>query len=259
MLTLGSDPEFFLVNSEGKPISSIRKLRGTKRRPRKTEHGFIQEDNVLAEVNTNIATTREEFINNHLLVIKDLEDIIKPLDLSVDISASQIFDDDQLNSSAAWIAGCDEDLNAWTRSPNDKPEFNSNLRTAGGHIHIGYDNAELYTSLDFCKALDANLGLKSVLLDNDILRRSLYGKAGACRLKNEVEHGYNGFEYRVLSNFWCKSVELLGMVYDSIVETYNNLEEKASLANNYAEDIQKAINTSDKPLAEKVLKLCYNM
>lgn len=53
-----------------------------------------------------------------------------------------------------------------------------------GHIHIGYNNPEIEKSVDIIKAMDLFLGIPSILMDKDTLRRSRYGKAGAFRFKS---------------------------------------------------------------------------
>src|SRR3546814_1862742 len=63
---------------------------------------------------------------------------------------------------------------------------------------------------DLVKQLDWYLGLWSLGKDKDKVRRSLYGKAGACRIKPY------GVEYRVLSNFWIKNKK-------SRLETWNRM------------------------------------
>src|SRR3546814_15106496 len=73
---------------------------------------------------------------------------------------------------------------------------------------------------DLVKQLDWYLGLWSLGKDKDKVRRSLYGKAGACRIKPY------GVEYHVLSNFWIKNKK-------SRLETWNRMvkgiEEMTSL------------------------------
>ena len=52
-----------------------------------------------------------------------------------------------------------------------------------GHISIGWDNPTQEQQLDMVKAMDATVGLESVLLDNDTERKKLYGKAGCFRFR----------------------------------------------------------------------------
>ena len=52
-----------------------------------------------------------------------------------------------------------------------------------GHISIGWDNPTQEQQLDMVKAMDATVGLGSVLLDFDTERKKLYGKAGCFRFR----------------------------------------------------------------------------
>jgi hypothetical protein len=110
--------------------------------------------------------------------------------------------------SKAKILGCTPDFNAWTGevNPSPKPPVKT-LRTASGHLHIGWidgnadmsDPVHIQTCKDLVKQFDWYLGAWSVGVDKDSKRRSLYGKAGAMRFKPY------GVEYRVLSNFWLEN------------------------------------------------------
>ena len=103
--------------------------------------------------------------------------------LGILCSASQMVDEDQLNSPQAQEFGCSVDYNAYTKMANPKPEgTKTNLRSCGFHLHLGYENPNIDTSLMLVKYLDMYLGVPSVLRDTDSRRRSLYGKAGCFRL-----------------------------------------------------------------------------
>jgi hypothetical protein len=86
----------------------------------------------------------------------------------------------------------------------------------------------------------------SVLMDTGDLRKQLYGKAGAHRIKSY------GPEYRTLSNFWIFSKHLTSWVYDNVERAleavYNGMsfEEDGKL-------IQSCINENIKPLAERLI------
>lgn len=104
--------------------------------------------------------------------------------------------------------GCSPDYNAWTGEVNPPPKDPDNpyLRTASGHIHIGWtegadlsDQQHILNCRDMVKQFDWYLGGWSLRVDTDPARRRLYGKAGAMRFKDY------GVEYRVLSNFWITS------------------------------------------------------
>lgn len=269
MLTVGSDPEFFLRDSKGNLVPSFGLLGGTKESPIKTPHGFIQEDNVTAEVNSLPAVNLEEFLHNHRLVLQDLEDIIKPLNLSVDIKGSALFTPELLSHPLAYIAGCEPDYDAWALTQNMPASYQGNLlRAAGGHLHIGFDEAkvDMMSRIAFCKALDLELGLPSVILDPDQERRSLYGKAGSHRPKltqthpdvngNTVTDDYDGIEYRVLSNFWMASESLQRFVYNKIKLVDENLRELSDKAESIKDELVDVINNG---APEDAIVLCNSM
>ena len=117
-----------------------------------------------------------------------------------------------------------------------------------GHISIGWDNPTQEQQLDMVKAMDATVGLESVLLDFDTERKKLYGKAGCFRFREY------GIEYRSLSNFWIKSDESLKWSWDTTmkaIELVNSdkIEEVKELGNYIVE----AINTNNKELAQELL------
>ena len=252
MLTVGSDPEIFLKTYAGDLVTSIGRLGGTKSRPRLTQHGAIQEDGVAAELNPVPSSSLSEFLLNHRLVLNDLQDILTPLELEVEIVPSAYFKDSLLDSYQARVAGCEKDYNAWKKSENPVVNLeDTNVRACGGHLHIGYDRAEkdILSRLEFVKALDFELGVPSVILDSCPNRRELYGKAGAHRPKFAKKDGYNGVEYRVLSNFWLKSDDLMEFVYSKIEKVHNNLDFIAKKASLLEDEIVSIINTGDQVAA----------
>lgn len=185
-ITIGSDPEFFIQNKDGKLISSIGIIEGTKDIPNRLKFlgaGFaIQKDNVLGEFNVPHGYSAKEVSNNISIMKAYISGLLESKGLHPVYAASGVYDDDQLTSDEAKEFGCSPDYNAWTNSINEKPEGTStNLRSAGMHQHIGYDNKSAKRSRDIIKALDVFVGVPSVIIDTDTKRRSLYGKAGCFR------------------------------------------------------------------------------
>ena len=133
-----------------------------------------------------------------------------------------MFDDDQLDNEEAKRFGCSPDYNAWTLQTNPVPSHeNPNFRSCGGHIHCGHvegDGNEFlldpYGKVEMVRMMDTFHGVLSTILDSSvdaIERRKLYGKAG-CHRPTDY-----GLEYRVLSNFWMKSPQLV-MLMDSLTQ-----------------------------------------
>jgi len=263
ILSVGSDPEAIVVDRHGIPYPSVGLLGGSKEEPRKTAHGSISEDNVLAEFNSKPSKTRKQFIEHHGTVINDLQEILDPLDLKLRFDASAIYKDEYLKTKQAMEFGCEPDYNAWTKAINPKPSAtNINLRSAGGHLHINYrvlgvKGITFDSRVNLVRVLDSILGVSSVIMDGDTRRRELYGKAGANRPKyRKLGHPYDGVEYRVLSNFWLKSPELMGFVWDQLKIAESRYEEICARLEwdpDFGTRIQLAINNSDKSLAHSIL------
>lgn len=117
-----------------------------------------------------------------------------------------------------------------------------------GHIHIGYNDPNIDTNMRIIQVLDLFLGVPSVILDKDTLRRELYGKAG------EFRHKYYGVEYRVLSNFWIQDEEHVQWVFKNI-KTALTFIESNEIDKETAEAIQTCINTCDKDTAEYLIEI----
>ena len=263
-LTIGSDPEAFLRNSKGELVSAIGLVPGTKSHPHKTPNGATSHDNILAEFNSKPANSILDFINNHKLIIQDITEIITPLDLHLDFIASAMCSDELLSDPISRIAGCEPDYNAWELCRNNPASYTfTNLRAAGGHVHVAFDQSinNPKARIDFVRALDLVLGVPSVIIDNDSARREFYGKAGSFRPKDTIDFNsdigpdpYDGVEYRTLSNFWLKSEELMGWVWNGVERVYNNLEELSEKALFHKDTIISIINSGDTKKAKKFCK-----
>lgn len=204
----------------------------------------VQEDNVAVEFCIPPANEVSKFIEAINFNLKYIEDYVKDKGLSLSITASQEFSQDQLESDQARLFGCDPDYNAWTFRTNPRPKSrNRLLRSAGGHVHV---STEAHPFL-CARAMDLFLGVPSVLLDEDTRRRELYGKAGACRPKEY------GVEYRTLSNFWIKSDELKEWVFEQAQRAVAFAESKKEWLNERAEEIQECINTSNRDMARGLI------
>jgi hypothetical protein len=248
-ITIGSDPEVFLLGEDGKYKSSIGKIGGTKVSPKPiTDKGHaVQEDNVLAEFNIPPCKTAQELIDNIAVCMDWLSTNLTPLKPTV--VASGHFDPSELNHPNAKEAGCDPDFNVWLGgTQNDKPSLKGKtLRSAGGHVLIGYNNPDIFTSFELLKLFDLFLGIPSVIYDKDTERRSLYGKAGCFRIKEF------GFEYRTLSNVWIKSPEMITWLYNNVMDAINYYNSGKSIDTVDFELIQETINTSNTELALQLI------
>lgn len=214
-LLLGADPEVF-VRQGGQPISAFNMIPGTKEEPFPTGKGAVQVDGMALEYNINPADTEEVFVDHIQSVLGELSAMI-PQDCELDISPTTFFDEDYLKKQpeAARILGCDPDFNAYTGEMNESPEPHKSMRTAAGHVHLGWTDAQttdkggihFQSCCRLVKQLDYGLGLLGVLYDPDTKRKEMYGMPGAFRPKPY------GVEYRVLSNWWINQETYIRLVY----------------------------------------------
>jgi len=230
--TIGADPEVFVRDvSTMQFISAHGMVKGTKQKPQKMGKGAIQVDGVALEFNIHPATSKETFVGNIMSMKNVLKQEIqkKNKDYHLCITPTAVFPKDyfeQLPEKAKEL-GCEPDYNAWTGEVNPKPSTSQPLRTASGHIHIGWLEKADYMEpmepnhFDLCRCvarqLDVALLLPSLLFDGDQTRRALYGNPGAFRPKPY------GMEYRCLSNAWIADPKLIMWVYENTQRALKDL------------------------------------
>lgn len=251
--TVGADPELFIINEKtGKVVSSIGIIPGEKGNPYVSEDmpiGFgLETDNILAEFNIPPVKTKESFIQ----VLNYMKDYITAFvkrinpDYGIRCSAYEVVDENQLKSEQALEFGCDPDYNCYTESQNEKPVAKlSNGRSAGFHIHIGYENPNVNTSVKLVKYFDTYVGLPSILYDTDVRRRTLYGKAGSFRLQPW------GVECRMLSAAMYANEKLMRVVWNGVIQAINAYNHNKKLPD--PKLIRKAIDNSDLDLAKELI------
>lgn len=228
-VTLGADPEMFVFNTKTqKLVSAIPFIPGSKEEPYKPSDlptGFgLQTDNVLVEFNIPPTALEDKasFINNLLIMRSYIDKYLhnKSKYLVTKTQASGYLPMSELTSEQSQMFGCDPDYNCYTETQNEKPKLKDiNFRTAGFHVHIGYDNPNVRESVTLIKYLDLYLGVASIMVDDDRERRSLYGKAGCFRLQPW------GVEYRSLSSYFMSNIDTISFVYNQTrkaIEAYEN-------------------------------------
>lgn len=261
IITLGADPEVFLRDFNGKMISAVGKIGGTKEKPIPIpgmgniyrDEFTMQEDNVALEYNIPPAYNIDDFVDYNEMALLALDDML-PADLEICIVPSAKFDPDQLNTRQAKRFGCDPDYNAWTGAINPSPKKKTNLRSCGGHIHLGLDQSMNPLDIEeIVRYMDLFLGVPSILLDFDKNRRQLYGKAGSFRFQSY------GLEYRTLSNFWLNDEAVIEWVAKQafLIEQVANNPRNLDLtdpSSNLAKAIVKCINNSDTQAATELVQ-----
>lgn len=257
MFYIGADPECFVGDDAG-VRSIIGKIGGTKECPRPLPMGSgfaVQEDNVALEYNIPPSPTKELFVENISSAMDFLGTVLKDqMGLHFVKDSAISFPDSELSDPRAHVFGCDPDFNAWTGKVNRAPRAqDKNLRSCGGHIHIGIADTEYagLPLLEIIKSCDLHLAIPSVLMDNGLLRKQLYGKAGAFRKKRY------GVEYRTLSNYWIFDKKYMEWVYENTKRALDAVANGMS----FDEDgplIQATINDNLIPMAERLIEK-YNL
>jgi hypothetical protein len=244
-MRLGSDPEVFLQDQAGNPVSAIGYINADKWNPMQIpdmpEGYTLQEDNVSLEYGVPPASSADEFVLHINSVMTKSKEYLPNLSFSK--LSCIIFPESQMNDPRAHIFGCEPDFDAWTKDVNKKPNPPHPLmRSAGGHIHVETQK----DALDVIRAMDLFLGVPSVLMDDGEMRKQLYGKAGAFRAKPY------GVEYRTLSNFWIFNDDLIRWVWNNTQRALDSVGVVDVSAEQ--ERILRSINNSDKKLAKKLVK-----
>lgn len=242
-MRLGSDPEVFLQDNNGKLISVIGYINADKWNPRQIEgmaEGFtVQEDNVALEYGIPPAASADEFVAHIKAVMEKSKEFLPGLSFS-NLSCA-IFPDDQVDHPKAKVFGCEPDFDAWTLKTNMPPHpKHENMRSAGGHIHIETAQAPH----EIVRRADLYLGVPSVLMDKGEERKQMYGKAGAHRPKPY------GVEYRTLSNFWIFDEKLIRWAWKNMARAVASQIDVLPLQ----ERILEAINNNNKVVAEGLVR-----
>lgn len=225
-IKLGCDPEFFIKDKGTNEIrSAYGLLPGTKKDPYPVKNGAVQIDGTATEFNIDPATTEDEFNNNIASVITQMSGML-PLWAELTDLPTAMYDPAYFAKlpAAAVEMGCEPDLNAYTGKENVKPVTELPMRTAGGHVHIGWtegkdihDPDHIADCIEVVKQIDVYLGVPSLMWDNDFQRRQLYGKAGSFRVKSY------GVEYRPMSCVWAFHEPLRRFVFEAATGAIRDL------------------------------------
>jgi len=197
VITVGSDPEFFLVDSTSKKIiPSCGLVGGNKGDPVRLTCGGFLEDNVTVEFNPDHGHRHTTMLDNLGRTTKQFQEKTGYL---LSSKSEYLFSDEDLASDKAREFGCDPDWDAYNMAPRERidPAVVGNWRFCGGHIHIGVDPWPDIPHSIFVQFLDLFSYSQWIQYDPQPQRRKYYGLPGLYRPKNY------GVEYRTPSNFWA--------------------------------------------------------
>ncbi len=261
-LLIGQDTELFLRRGDDF-ISAYGVIPGSKSKHYPVKKGAVQVDGMALEFNTNPAKTFNQFKVNINTVLSRLQDMI-PDDCEMTVCSTAHFDakyiEDQPTEATA--LGCDPDFNAWTGEMNMPPQASPTMRTAAGHVHLGWtenknidDPSHMTDCIALVKQLDYYLGIPSVIHDPDLERRQMYGKAGAFRPKPY------GVEYRVLSNYWITKEEYMKEVFVNCGKAVRDLDSGMNWSEYFSPkgttgigSVEEVINTGNIGKANLIMK-----
>lgn len=260
-ILVGCDPEVFVAQG-GVFKSAYNLIKGDKKNPQKIRSGAVQVDGMALEFNIDPAATENEFLFNVQDVFNQMKLMVPDYDVVVSPVAHFSVEHLRNQPREALELGCDPDYNAWIEDANPRPDGDRPMRTASGHVHIGWTEGQDINDPGhkarcniIAKQMDFYLGLASLSYDKEKERREMYGKAGAVRYKPY------GVEYRTLSNAWLRSEALIKWVFRNTVKGVEEAMRGNILERKYG-DIQDIINNSDVKAARAIIKaekieVCY--
>lgn len=241
MLTVGSDPELMLTDSDGNLVNALDVVEGRKGNPTTLGLGGVIADNVNLEFSHAPATTPEEFVSTIRAMLTGMKHLVGDLNLLVQTSAE--FPRHQMTHPESFLFGCEPEYDGWSGRIVSPPRSDDLFRSCGGHIHIG-SNVAIEDTLGVVRSMDFFVGVPSVLLDNDPTsrdRQRLYGGSGKFRPTDW------GAEYRVPGNFWISRPELAHLMHTLTGYAVVDVERTPG------DDIRSIINTGDRNRAMSLL------
>lgn len=236
--TLGSDPELF-VQTEGRIIGAEKVIPAVGLQ---TTRSSIVLDGVQLELHPAPQNCRALIANDFKAIFMTLDRQLKEKGAKASFDPVVKLSKEELASlsKAAQQLGCAPSKNVADPTATIKVPKNFRTRSAGGHIHMqlvpSYPQYRLPgdrtygpiiapDNLDrLVKMLDCMVGLPSVLIDRDpsaAERRKLYGRASEHRDHTQGAAGGYGIEYRVLSNYWLRSYQLMSFVHGMVRQCLN--------------------------------------
>lgn len=265
--TVGSDPELMLLRaSDNKIISSLNVLKKDKHEPIDLGGGVkMYADCTLVETSFTPVKGFEPIVPRFREVFTRMYEGLDRIEKGAYRllpKASHMFGEEELTDERAKLIGCDPSYEAYERRMHQPAPFTDGLRTGSLHLHIGradYETASdnrlmtLQSKENVIKLMDVFVGCSSVIIckdDSAPARRRLYGACGSFRPTPW------GLEFRPLDPYALKTPELLQLIWDltEYSMTYVNEDIVTDLLKKVdAEEVQKAVNKYDRPLAKKVL------
>lgn len=229
-ITIGSDPEFFIVSQNGEAFPSTEIFTGTKDNPEQKGDGYaLLKDNVLVEGNIPPAKNEEEYVNAMLTLQSMINSVLQINGLRLYASDSMKFKPRFLQHEEANVFGCSAYKNAWQLGQFSAENMSHlPIRVCGNHQHIGYQLltdsiSKRLMNRYIAKAFDYFVVWPSRQHHNDEFRAKYYGPYGVYR-----DCPAYGVEVRALGGHFT-APEHLSWVYQNTIKAVHFCAEESNL------------------------------
>lgn len=203
-IVLGTDPEYFVVDANDRIMPSKLYLMG----PTEIAKGVaVHSDNIMWELTMEPSTSPEDMWEKLSSAWANIELLTggRVINTSA-IEAPKDFLDEW-----GMEFGCSPYLNIYGGEACTDSVKASNMRFAGGHIHISTSN----DPVEMVEALDKEMF--TIISRDNSMRRLYYGVPGSYRVKPY------GLEYRPPSNHWTFSLSSIKEVFGTVADVENSL------------------------------------
>jgi len=232
-IKIGCDPESFIVDGKGDFIPAIGIIPGDKENPYPVDGGAVQVDGLAVEFNIHPAETADQFVGNIKKVLYQIDEMIHSFDKDFSIRHTPVATFRQtiwnMAPEQSKILGCDPDYNV-KGDINENPTMrleNSTIRTAAGHIHIGWldelledpmQGDHFETCLDIANGFfHGHLSTFIPSTQEEEERMKYYGHNGSFRPKKY------GIELRAPSNLWVRTEETQKLIFNQTRKKFHEL------------------------------------
>jgi hypothetical protein len=230
-ITIGCDPETFLYDKKERMfVSAAGLFPGDKKNPHKLKDGAVQVDGVALEFNIDPVTTVDDFTTKVQSVLKQLKEMVKDVNPNWTMKYVPIahFDDNVWNDipEDAKVLGCDPDFECFNGKVNRNPAdviHKIPLRTASGHIHIGWTNGEKVDDpmhFEDCRFIAHKFFSYNIFgprSEDERRRLQYYGMNGSFRPKPY------GVELRMPSNKWLYRTDTIRAAADKTLNFFGQI------------------------------------
>ncbi len=248
-ITIGSDPEFFIVDKNNDAFPSIGIFNGTKEEPEQQGGGFaLLKDNVLVEGNIPPAHNEAEYVEYMTTLQFMMNSVLELRGLKLFAADSMKFKPRFLEHPEANVFGCSSYKNAWEYGMFSAENMSHlPIRVCGNHQHVGY---QLLTDTISKKAMNRYIARAfdyfvvwpSRQHHNDDFRAKYYGPYGVYR-----DCPAYGLEARAVGGHFT-APEHLSWVYQNTIKAveYCSIESNLALLDQVSAPITEDIEFTAK-------------